>query len=79
MEKIWKSEYSLKEFLDPKNFKSDEQLKARLNKVLGNAPATSRAEEVSFSPAKNFEKDVSSAEESFEDDPDLNYFKSLID
>jgi len=35
MEGIWKTEYSLQEFLDPKNFKSYEQLQARLNKVLG--------------------------------------------
>ena len=35
IEKVWKQEYSLTEILDPKNFKSYDELKARLNKVLG--------------------------------------------
>ena len=40
LESIWKQGYSLAEFEDPKNFKSYEQLKARLDLVLGRtAPA----------------------------------------
>lgn len=35
LEKLWKSEYSLKEFLDPKHFKSYDELKTKLNRVLG--------------------------------------------
>jgi hypothetical protein len=35
LEYIWKKEYSLKEFLLPENFKSYDELKARLDKVLG--------------------------------------------
>jgi hypothetical protein len=35
MEKIWKSEYSLEALIAPDQFKSYEELKARLNKVLG--------------------------------------------
>ena len=35
IEKIWKSSHSLKDFLDRKNFKSYDVLKARLDKVLG--------------------------------------------
>jgi len=35
IEKIWKSEYSLKEFLDPKHFKSYDELKSKLDRVLG--------------------------------------------
>ena len=38
LEKIWKKEYSLNEFSDPTNFKSYDELKSRLNVVLG-APA----------------------------------------
>ena len=38
MEKVWKSQYSLQEMLtDPKEWKSYDQLKARLDKVLGAA------------------------------------------
>jgi len=49
LERIWKSEYSLQEFLAPSNFKSYDELKAKLYKVLGldeggkAAPATARA------------------------------------
>lgn len=50
LEKIWKTEYSLQEFLDPKNFKSYEELKAKLNKVLNldgnNFQASKTAEDV---------------------------------
>jgi hypothetical protein len=35
MEKIWKKTHSLKAFLDPSNFKPYEELKAKLNRVLG--------------------------------------------
>jgi hypothetical protein len=35
MEEIWKSEHSLSEFTDPSNFKTYEQLKEKLDKVLG--------------------------------------------
>mgnify|MGYP001070473268 CR=1 FL=1 len=34
IERIWEQEYSLQEFLDPANFKSYEQLKQELNRVL---------------------------------------------
>jgi len=35
LEDIWKQEYSLQELVDPKNFKSYDELQARLHKVLG--------------------------------------------
>jgi hypothetical protein len=35
LEKVWKSEFSLKEILDPKNFKDYATLDARLKRVLG--------------------------------------------
>jgi len=45
LEKLWKSEYSLKDFLDPKHFKSYDELKTKLNRVLGldGAPAASKS------------------------------------
>ena len=48
LEKVWKSEHSLQEFLAPSNFKTYEELSARLAKVLAeDSPAAkrSRAEE----------------------------------
>lgn len=35
LETLWKKEYSLKEFTDPKNYKSYDELKAKLDQVLG--------------------------------------------
>jgi hypothetical protein len=43
LEKVWKSEHSLKAFLDPSNFKTYEELQARLTKVLGEPAAQKRA------------------------------------
>jgi len=47
LEKVWKSEHSLQEFLAPSNFKSYEELQARLSKVLAedSAPAKRKAAE----------------------------------
>jgi len=56
LEEVWKSQHSLRDIIDPKNFKSYDELKAKLHKVLGldaaeSAP-TSRSDdkEMSFSP-----------------------------
>jgi hypothetical protein len=35
MEELWKSQYALQEFIDPKNYKSYDELQIKLNKVLG--------------------------------------------
>ncbi|AYR01963.1 single stranded DNA-binding protein [Synechococcus phage S-E7] len=45
LESIWKQGYSLAEFEDAKNFKSYEQLQARLNLVLGKNAAPARIDE----------------------------------
>ena len=81
LEALWKQEYSLKEFLDPKHFKSYEVLKARLDKVLGFegevAPRT-KAEDVvvdNFNDSALNEIDAKIAADS--DDDNLDYFKSL--
>lgn len=37
LEAIWKRQYSLQELLDPKHFKTYDELKARLDRALGNA------------------------------------------
>ena len=44
LEQIWQSEYSLQEIVAPKNFKSYDELKSRLDKVLGNVPAQTMAQ-----------------------------------
>ena len=46
METVWKKTHSLQAFLDPSNFKSYDELKARLNKVLGVDGFTARSSSV---------------------------------
>jgi len=72
LEALWKKEYSLKEFLDPKQFKSYDTLKAKLDKVLGLdgvAPVKTKAEDIT--PAMTtMSPDL---------DDELDYFKSLAE
>jgi hypothetical protein len=75
LEALWKKEYSLKEFLDPKQFKSYDTLKAKLDKVLGLdgvAPVKTKAEDTVLNTAK-------SAPSLDESDDELDYFKSLAE
>jgi len=74
LEEMWKREYSLKEFLDPKHFKPYDVLKARLDKVLGldgAAPISkTKAVDDGFVPKTSPDLD---------DDEELDYFKSLAE
>jgi hypothetical protein len=83
IEKVWKASYSLREFLDAKNFKSYDELKAKLNKVLGAggvAGATAKkiddeeadAPVVRSAPAKKV-----TAESTNLSDDDMSYFEQL--
>jgi hypothetical protein len=92
LERIWKSEHSLKEVIAPKNFKTYEELKKRLDDVLG-ASASAGAGAVNdqitdsvTSSKPTFE--ASKPRKSVEDTPpwtdndadeDLEYFKGLAD
>jgi hypothetical protein len=83
LETIYNKEHSLKEFVEKKNFKSFDQLKARLDKVLGYegdiVPAT-RAEDVELPTATRVASARASAPvASTTDDDDLDYFKSLAE
>ena len=91
LEKIWKSEHSLQSFLDPSNFKSYEELKAKLFKVLDEAGSSfgPRAEEEDLpwneeadkqpkfktSPAPKMPEKALDDED--EDDESLEFFKKL--
>jgi len=81
LEALWKSEHGLKEFTEKKQFKSYDQLKSRLDKVLGfdgTAPATkTKAADSVVSSIKD--EDVSLIDKSISDDEDLDYFKSLAE
>lgn len=88
LEKVWKSEHSLQAFLDASNFKSYDELKSRLMKVLADASAVKsvRAEEEDL-PWKTDEEDAPTfkaavapklaAVDEDEDDESLEFFKKL--
>ena len=66
LEAIWKKQYSLAEFLTPSEFKTYEELKKRLNSVLGNKSSNYVDEEVaeeetySRGPVKDLDDDLRS-------------------
>ena len=76
LEELWKKEHGLKEFVEKKQFKSYDQLKSRLDKVLGfdgSAPATKSKASDTVLKHDDVPFDTSSNAE----DEDLDYFKSL--
>lgn len=93
LKKVWESEHSLQELLDPKHFKSYEELKRRLEKALGMAEETesvggkishidTSADDEAFpipqKAAKPKEAPKASAPwDDNEDDEDLSFFKNL--
>ena len=89
LEQIWKEGYSLADFEDPKNFKSYDQLKARLSLVLGNTVSTPRPVDESFEDVKPAPQDWASEVKDFrekavasapaEDDVELSYFAKLAE
>jgi len=83
LEKIWKNEHSLKELTADKEFKSYDDLKGRLDKVLGLngetiKPKTTVEQLKSAPKVKEVEPDIT-ATSSDEDDTDLAYFSRLAD
>ena len=89
LEEIWKQSYSLAEFEAPKNFKSYEQLKSRLNLVLGKsaprtAPVVDESEE-EVVPANwgkevnDFREKATAAAPSTNEEDTLSYFASLAE
>jgi hypothetical protein len=81
LEELWKKEFSLKEFIEKKHFKSYEQLKGRLDKVLGFegsvTPVKSKADDEIVS--KFDDEDILNKKSSIAEDEDLDYFKSLAE
>jgi hypothetical protein len=78
LEELWKKEYGLKEFTEKKQFKSYEQLKTRLDKVLGfSETPTKLTSKASDSVSTIKDEDTSILDTAAIDDEDLDYFKSL--
>ena len=76
LEALWQSEYSLKEFLDPKNFKSYDELKVRLTRVLGAPATTAKTATVETATPSVSEPSI---EPSLDEDEDMALFNSLAE
>ena len=87
IEELWTKQYPLKPFLAPENFKSYDELKAKLDKVLSGVRSTGTAEDVAIPPAKsnnspvvNETVDTSSTTTTDKDsDETLDYFSKLAE
>lgn len=92
LEAVWNKQYALQEFVDPKNFKSYDELNAKLNRVLGKSVPTSTAEDTVIAQQEETdpwtESDTTSETESAplsqspqadSDDDDIAFFKSLAE
>ena len=87
LEGIWKTQFSLAEFTDPKNFKSYDELKARLDRVLGlddgsapkpSATAADEDDEVALSRPQRTAP-APKQPIAADDDDDLSFFEKLAE
>ena len=91
LEAIWKQTHSLAAFLDPSNFKSYDELKTKLNTVLGSGTRVPTAEKVNPLDAEDelfVETNMKTAAKATEETPpwndeksdyNMSYFASLAD
>jgi hypothetical protein len=88
LENLWKQEYSLKEFLEEKQFKSYDVLKARLDKVLGlqgEVMPRTTAEDAVVEPSSYSNDEIDSGLSQVDSaiasdgDDELDYFKNLAE
>ena len=79
---IWSKQYPLQPFLATDNFKSYDELKEKLNRVLSGTRSAETVEKTDLPPTSNGaakSKDVDISTDAGEDDDTLNYFSKLAD
>ena len=82
IKEIWSKEHALKAFVDPSNFKSYEELKEKLHRVITGDRNGSTVENVKLPPQSNSQQKsdpVKSQPESSDDDDTLSYFSKLAE
>tara|TARA_Y100000034_G_scaffold87336_1_gene104758 strand:- start:2065 stop:2958 length:894 start_codon:yes stop_codon:yes gene_type:complete len=86
LEKVYNSQHSLLEFTDPSNFKSYDEQKGRLDKVLGNSARVAPKEDDDGEDSPPWDEqpqsptaEAETLETSNEDDSDMSFFKNLAE
>ena len=80
---IWEKQYPLKPFVDPSNFKTYDELKEKLNRVITGTQSTTTVDEVDLPPQQSTSSvempKVNESKPASEDDDTLSYFSKLAD
>jgi hypothetical protein len=83
IDSVWKTQYALKTFSDPSNFKSYDELKEKLNRVLTGTRSTETVEDIDLPPVSNDVPKSSNGSvgkvSSNDDDDSLSYFSKLAE
>ena len=82
IKEIWSKQYALKPFLDPSNFKTYDELKEKLNRVITGDRNASTVENANLPPKTNDtakSTPVSAQPEASDDDDTLSYFSKLAE
>ena len=76
---IWKQQHALKPFVDPSNFKTYDELKEKLNRVITGDRNASTVENVNLPPQTNGQAkaQVNAQPKASDDDDTLSYFSKL--
>ena len=79
---IWEKQYPLKPFVDPSNFKTYDELKEKLNRVITGTQSTATVDSVDLPPQTTTAVEMPKVSESApvsDDDDTLSYFSKLAD
>ena len=78
---IWKQQHALKPFVDPSNFKTYDELKEKLNRVITGDRNASTVENVNLPPQTNGQAkaEVNAQPKASDDDDTLSYFSKLAE
>ena len=77
---IWTKQHALKPFVDPSNFKTYDELKEKLNRVLSGARKTETVAVADLPPSTNGSgKSINESPVASDDDDTMSYFSKLAD
>lgn len=78
LKQLWESQHSLREFVDPSNYKSYDELKNRLDVVLGTESPRTTAESTTLDEDESFPQSAESPQPAPSDDDDMmSYLQKL--